>query len=210
MRARQIDFFENSKDHAPRRTSHGGAQVKGKRKLSRPLDPKRPIHLVLKSSVARGHLSLLGPRHRLSVERILRRWAVRFTVKIHFFENMGNHLHIVVSFPKRANFQKFLKTATAQIARTVTGALKGRPFGQRFWDTLPFTRVITGRRDFLGLKNYFFKNKIERDLGVLSRKTVEEFAQAERTARRRGVDVWEVLQSPGSANARQKRPPAPL
>lgn len=193
MRARQIDFFENDNDLAPRRISHGGTESQHKRKLSRPLDPKRPVHLVLKSSEARGPLSFLGPKHRLPVERILRHWAEKFAVKIHLYENMGNHLHVVVSFPKRANFQKFLKTVTAQIAKQVTGARKGRPFGRRFWDALAFTRIITGQRDFFGIKNYFFKNKIERDIGGLSRKTVEEFEKVERTARRRGCGVWEIL-----------------
>lgn len=193
MRTRQTDFFESQRDFAPRRLAHGGSVSKGRRKLARPLASKKPVHLVLKSSCAKGQLSLLGPRHRLGVDQTIRRWARHFAVTLHFFENMGNHLHIVVSFPRRANFQKFLKTIAAQIAKLVTGARKGHPFGKRFWDTLAFTRVITGRRDFLGMQNYLRKNEIERQVGALARQTVEQYEEALRAARRRGVDVWEIL-----------------
>jgi len=193
MRARQIDFFEKNYDHTPRRLSHGGSLAQGRRKLTRPLDPKRPVHLVLKSSAARGKLSLLGANNKLAVEDILRRWARYFGVTIHSFENMGNHLHIVARFPRRGNFQKFLKTICAQIAKHATGARKGRPFGRRFWDSPAFTRVITGRRGWLAITNYFKKNEIERSVGPLARKTVEMYEEATRKARRRGVDIWEIL-----------------
>lgn len=193
MKTRQFDFFTSQREHAPCRLTHGGRRSKGLRKIARPLDSRRPIHLVLKSSHARGRLNFLTTKNRPLVEKIVREWARYFHVKIHGFENVGSHLHIIASFPKRECFGNFLRTVTALIAREVTGSRKGRPFGKRFWDDLAFTRVIAGWRDFRGMKNYLFKNHLEREIGEVSRKTVEEYERAEREARRRGVDVWRIL-----------------
>jgi len=194
MKPKQLDFFSKEREHAPNRRSHGGGDARGLRKVARPLDTRQPIHIVLKSSHARGRLSFLGTKNRLLVEKTVRQWARRFHVKIHGLENVGTHIHVIASFPKRECFGHFLRTVTALIAREITGARKGRPFGKRFWDDLAFTRVITGWRDLRGMKNYLFKNALERDLGALSRKTVEDYERAEREAKRRGVDVWRILE----------------
>jgi REP element-mobilizing transposase RayT len=157
------------------------------------------------------------------VKRILTERARQFGVVVHHYENMGNHLHLVVSFAKREGFRNFLRTVTAIIAREVTGARKGQPFVAknvginfgtdfvtnsgpnvvsnaatakrvRFWDGLAVTRVITGLRDLRGIKNYLEKNALEREIGPLSRYTVEQYEAAERKARRRGLDVWQILE----------------
>lgn len=197
MKSRQPDFFDHHRDFAPRRHTHGGPQAKGQRKLARPLDPQKPVHLILKSSHARGNLSLLGAHNQLVVAKIVEKWAAKFHVKIHGLENMGNHLHIVASFPKREFFQDFLRTITAMIARAVTGSRRGKPFGKRFWDRMAFTRVITGARDQRGMNNYLNKNAAERDFGPLSRKTIEQYEAATREARRKGVDIWRILERLG-------------
>jgi REP element-mobilizing transposase RayT len=194
---KQKDFFEWSKYLAPRRLTHGGAQNRGIRKLARPLDRKRPVHLVLKSDVARGTLSFLTPKNRISIERIIKRRSFQFAVTIHRKEVMGNHIHIVASFVNRRLFQNFLRTLTALIAREVTGAKKGKPFGKRFWQGLAFSRVVMGRRDFGGLVGYLKKNEIERNVGLVARKSVEEYETAVRQARRLKCDVWEILDRPG-------------
>jgi REP element-mobilizing transposase RayT len=127
---------------------------------------------VLKASCAKGKLSLLT--HKLIVKKIITERARQFRVTLHYGENMGNHLHVVATFARREDFQNFLRTVTALIARAVTDARKGKPFGQRFWDQLAYTRAITGRRDARGVQNYLQKNQIERDYGVLGRQAVEE------------------------------------
>lgn len=168
------------------------------RKCERPLDTRKPVHLVLKSSHARHAMSFLGAKNRIKILKIIKENARRFHVKIHRFENIGNHLHVVASFPRRENFQNFLRTITSLIARAVTGARKGQPFGKRFWDHLAFTRVIMGHRDLSGIKNYLSKNALEREVGGLSRATVEQYEAAERKARRRGVEVWRILEELGA------------
>ena len=192
---KQRDLFEKDPEHAPGRHTHGGGARISRRKTFRPLNEKRPVHLVLKSTHARGSLNFLAPKNLLAVEKTLIDRARQFGVKVHSKEIMFNHIHLVASFSKRRGFQDFLRTVTALIARKVTGATKGRPFGKRFWNDLAFTRVVFGRRDFRGLLGYMNKNRIEREVGAIARTIVEEFEEAERKARRRGCDVWEILDS---------------
>jgi REP element-mobilizing transposase RayT len=192
-KTKQFDLFQNSQGRSPRRIVHGGSSRAGMRKVERPLDTRRPLHLVLKSKEARGRLSFLAPKNRIAIERIVKARSTQFGVKIHSKEVMGNHIHIVATFAKRRLFQNFLRTLTALISREVTGARRGQPFGRRFWDGLAFSRVVMGRIDFRGLTGYLKKNQIEREVGHLARRSVEEYQRAERQARRRGCDIRELL-----------------
>jgi REP element-mobilizing transposase RayT len=194
-KAIQKDFFGKKSDFAPRRYTHGGVGSTGKRKLHRPLDRKRPLHLVMKSSEAKGRLSFLGLKNKVEIERIFARRAKQFAVTIHRFENVGNHIHAVVTFKRKDAFQNFLRTVSALIARHVTGARKGKPFGKRFWDHLPFTRVVFGQRGMNALGGYMWKNELEREAGGLARHTIEEYERAAAKARRTGRDIWEFLSS---------------
>ena len=173
MQIRQTDFFAKDREQAPHRVSHGGDLRQGRRKICRPLDHKKPLHLVLKSSFATGRLSFLTAKNRLFVEATLRAQASRKGLTIHSFQNVGNHLHLIIRFSKRLAFQNFLRTVTALIARFVTGARRGKPFGKRFWDELAFTRVLTGFKDFRAMQNYLIKNEVERKLGAEMREAVE-------------------------------------
>lgn len=118
---------------------------------------------------------MLSARNRLEVEKIITTYAKKNFVRVHHKENMGNHLHLVMTFAKREGFQDFLRTVTCLIARHVTKARKGKPFGKKFWDHLAFTRVIQGFRDRMNMKTYLWKNEIERNYGSATRKNLEEF-----------------------------------
>ena len=185
MRAKQRDFFEKDRAVGPRRVAHGGSLAIGKRKVARPIDTKKPIHLVLKSSHAKSKLSMLSFGNRLNIEKILRTRAAEFGVVIQGYENMGNHLHVIAKFKSRAMFQNFLRIVTGLIARHVTGAKRGKPFGKRFFDQLAFTRVVNGLKDFRGLKVYLEKNEIERDVHPRARADFENAERDERLARRK-------------------------
>ena len=174
MLKRQIDLFSKDRQYGPHRSSHGGSIQKGHRKTARPIDRKKPLHLVMKSSHAKGSLSLLTAKNRLFVERTFRERAKQFGITIQGFENVGNHLHAIVKFKRREQFQHFLRTVSALIARFVTGARKGKPFGKRFWNDLAFTRVVQGLKDLRALVTYFFKNEIEREIGHDARESIEE------------------------------------
>jgi hypothetical protein len=150
------------------RTIHGGAPTKGKRKLERPLSTKQWIHLVLKSDKAKGSMSFLNPKHKIYVEKTLRAKARKFGVKIADQANVGNHIHLKIRIHSRETFQQFLKSVTTLIARKVTGARKGKPFG-RFWQDLAFTRVLKSYVEELNLRGYFHANLVEADMGYAAR-----------------------------------------
>ena len=129
MKIKQKDFFEKNREYGPNRISHGGEDSLGLRKIRRPLDRKRPVHLCMKASCARGHLTMLGI-NRVKIAQIVNTWSRRFHVTLHGFENVGNHLHFILSFKVEEGFQNFLRTISALIAREVTGARRGKPFGK--------------------------------------------------------------------------------
>ena len=141
-------------------TSHGGAPSKGKRKGARPLDRKKWIHMILKSSKAKGPMSFHNPKHKQWIEDLIREKAKKFGVQIADMVNVGNHFHYKIKIHNRELFQNFLKSITSLIARQVTGAKKGNPFGQ-FWDGLAFTRVLKSSFEELQLRGYFQANRIQ-------------------------------------------------
>ena len=183
MRVKQADFFERDREVGPRRSVHGGTTGVGRRKVARPLDVRKPVHVVLKSSHAVRKMSLLSIANKLVIEKIVRERAEKYGVVIQGFELMRNHLHLIARFKSRLLFQQFLKTITGLIARHVTGARKGKPFGKRFFDELAFTRVVQGFKDLRGLIDYFKKNQIERDIHPLARVAIEKQESAARKAK---------------------------
>jgi REP element-mobilizing transposase RayT len=124
----------------------------------RPMDPRRPLHLVLRSSRARGSWSLSV--HERKVRELTHRLARKFGVKIYRFANSGNHLHLLVKAPTREASQNYLRSLAGMLARAVTGARKGRPVG-KFWDHLAFSRVVAWGRDFLRTRQYVITNELE-------------------------------------------------
>lgn len=177
---RQRDFFENDRELHPARLAHGGELAVRKRKIIRPLDPRRPVHITMRSSKARGRYNFRN--HQLAVKRIIERAATHANVKIHEFANVGNHLHLLISFKKRESAQRFMREVAGLIARAVTGARKGKPFG-KFWDLLAHSRVVTGLRDLKYVLDYVFKNQIEGSFGVSARKSIEDALSRQRSAR---------------------------
>lgn len=124
-RANEIDTA-----YGPGQICYGGdpAERPSRRKMMRPLDTKRAVRLVMKSSYARGAMSFTAATNFTKVAHIIDQRAKEFGVKVHRREIMSNHIHVVASFKNRVAFQNFLRTVTALIARTITGARKGRPF----------------------------------------------------------------------------------
>jgi hypothetical protein len=158
---RQLTFHSSIafKDHKPRQ-EHGGFIRKGKRKLARPFDAKRPVHLVLKSSRAKGSLSLQRPTNEKTLSKRVYGFAPKFGIKVLEFANSGNHLHLLIMASNRKGFQNYLRTVTAVLAREVSGARKGRKFG-KFWDAPAFSRVISWGKALNLVKRYLALNNLE-------------------------------------------------
>ena len=181
----QRDFFESQREHGPRRSRHGGGLEKNKRKLSRPFQKTKPLHIVLKSSHATGSRSLRSASNRVAVDTMINDQSRKVSAKIHAKQNVGNHVHLLMSFKTKTALTKFLKAIASMIARHVTQARKGKPAGFRFWDEIPFSRIVDGLRDFRGMLNYILKNRIESEYGREAREALEAFEKAEAASCRR-------------------------
>lgn len=158
--------------------SFGGSLLKNSHaKSARPLDSKKPTHLVLKSSLAKGRRSFLT-RGR-EVESVVHRHARKHGLRIYEMANGGNHLHIILRTPKRrCLYAAFVRGLTGELARMMTGARKGHAvlglrknnssrYASRFWDQKPFTRVLSGwGREYMALKKYLHMNNCETILNM--------------------------------------------
>jgi len=175
----QLSLMPQSDLRAIKARTLGGEKLRRRRKVKRPLYEGLIHHVVFKSSKAKGEYSLY--RHKSSVHSILTKQSRKFFVEILDFVNMGNHLHLKIRFRDKKRAQKFLKSFSAMVARKVTGARRGKPFGRtrldalgrrlnhKFWDGLVYTRVLLTRLEELGLRGYFEGNHRQRELGYAER-----------------------------------------
>lgn len=140
------------------------------RSHGRPLATKRSMHLVLRSSAAKGDWSMNKPSNRLKVAQLIEKFARKNHIRIHSYANVGNHLHIHIQLSRIASYRPFIRGLTAAIAMAITGLSRWsdsgslarvRLGGRKFWDYRPFSRVVTGRRDFVGVNDYVAINQIE-------------------------------------------------
>jgi len=166
MQSNQLELISKKELRYVKAWSHGGVALHKRRKIKRPLIPKKITHVVLKSSKAKGLLSFYS--HRVLVHQLLHRLARKYFVNLQDYVNMGNHLHLKVKFNDPKEFQNFIRVFCALLSREITGAKKGKPFGQ-FWDGLAFTRVLHSSFEEFQLRGYFEGNHRERELGFQAR-----------------------------------------
>lgn len=146
---------------------YGGSSQKGHRKSGRPFVPKIPMHVILKSTRARGTLNLRTRSKRFLVDSKIYSLARRYHVQIIEYANAGNHLHLLLKSNSRENLTKFLRLATGQIAQAMTGAKKGLRKG-KFWSELAWSRLVRPGKMFSKLRKYVRLNQLEmlaQDLG---------------------------------------------
>lgn len=161
MPRNQLEFFKSAPKH------FGGEHLIGKRKSARPIALKSPMHVVMRSQLARGQWSMLHPRHAKHVRAITETLARKHGIRLDQFANVGNHLHLLVRARQRRPFQRFLRELAGALAMMITGARKG--VEQKFWDARAFTRIVEWGRDLRNLEIYFIKNMFEA-AGLFGRK----------------------------------------
>ncbi len=155
IRAKLKNSFE------PRRV-HGGVPSTHKRKTVRPFTSKAPLHLVMRSSRARGTWSMLHRRNKARITSMIYVYAERFHVKVYRAANVGNHIHLLVKAEERKNLADFLRVLAGRIAVTVSGAQKGVKRIGRFWDYLYWSRLVSWGRDFYQVRKYVLANELEK------------------------------------------------
>jgi REP element-mobilizing transposase RayT len=130
---------------------------KGKRKVARPLVFSKPMHLVLKTSKAKGQFAFSPTDHR--VKSLITKMGQRFGVKIYSTSQNWSHIHLVIRLRDRKSYRSFIRALTGAMVLKLK-ATKG------FFDLTPYTKVASWGRQFQNLKNYAFKNELQA-LGLL-------------------------------------------
>jgi len=141
----------------PPSTSFFGGSI-NRRCSARPLSFKKPVHLVIKSSKARGSWAFLNNRNRRGIERWLKHFAQMNHLRIYETALNWNHLHLIVRFPDRKSYLHFIRSLTGTLPRSVFGF--SHPT-ETFWDFRPFTRIVEWGRDFAQACEYVQQNVME-------------------------------------------------
>jgi REP element-mobilizing transposase RayT len=171
---KHLDFLKNE----PK--AYGGTLLRTRegRSRPRPLDTRTTMHLVLRSTKAKGDWSFKTSRNDKRVREIVKKFADKNGVRVLSMANVGNHLHFQIKLTSRHTYRPFIRAVTAAIAMAITGAsrwaplekqLKGRSSAgrapsspaKRFWDYRPFTRIVQSLTALLVLKDYIRINELE-------------------------------------------------
>jgi REP element-mobilizing transposase RayT len=113
----------------------------------------KPIHVVL-----RAKRSGLKTKER-SIQKILKKYADKFNIKIYQTSINSNHIHLVIVTTRRTSFQNFLRSITGLIARHMGIG--------KFWAVIAFTRIANWGKEYKILVGYILKNQMEA-LGLVS------------------------------------------
>ena len=124
---RQIEIF-NSKSQFGKRAVHGGSERASDRKYKRPLSTKDFLHVVLRSSKAKGSHSFRNPKNLKKIETILRNQAKLSRITLDRFSINSNHLHLLISFKRREFYFQFVRAVSGLIARLVLRSERGPAF----------------------------------------------------------------------------------
>ena len=119
------------------------------------------MHLVLRSSRARGAWSFKRPRNEAGIKRLTERFGLRYGVRVISMANVGNHLHLHIKLSNRRGYAPFIRALTGAIAMLVSGAKRDHGIEGKFWDYRPFTRVVVSLKAFLNLRDYIAINRLE-------------------------------------------------
>jgi REP element-mobilizing transposase RayT len=150
----------------------GGSTLKGNPRHKRPFDSKKLLHVVLKSSLCKGSQSMLHKRYQRRIQATLHFYAKRNNVKIYRYQNVGNHLHIILQTAKLINYTRFIKALSGRIAQVIKIQMglscsggdptkKSTTSKNKFWDYRPFSRVVGWGKDFQIMKDYILKNTLD-------------------------------------------------
>jgi REP element-mobilizing transposase RayT len=163
----QLDLLKNKietrgrKRKVPVNTMGGVFHAKYNPGYKRPMDSKKALHVVLKSSKAKDSKSFKNKKNEQKIFDIIHKAAKTFGIKFYDYANGGNHLHLLLKVNDRQDYVKFIKVVTGLIARFVNKSERGCPSKTKFWDSRPFSRIVHFGNDFKKVKSYFLRNTLE-------------------------------------------------
>jgi REP element-mobilizing transposase RayT len=133
--------FEFANKPAPKLT-HGGSDLPKKHKGARPLDAKKPLHLVMKCQQ-----QIFEDRH--VIIDVLVYYANKFGIPIYSFAIGHDHIHFITKVPSREAYVKFIRATTGMLAKTL---------GAKLFASTAYTRIATWGRDYFNLLRYMQQN----------------------------------------------------
>jgi len=155
--SKQASLFKKSK------LEYGGELFKTRKGRSgpRPLDTKNTMHLVLRSSKAKGEWSFREPKNYKKIKALIEKFSTKHAIKIHSYAINYNHIHFHFKLINRYTYKKFIRALTAAIMMAVTKCSRWNKIKEKFWNLRPFTRVVVGFKVFLNIKKYIEINQLE-------------------------------------------------
>ena len=106
----------------------GGTLLKNSHaKSARPTATKHPMHVIIRSSQAKGALSFQrGKKHR-QVDQLVRRVCKKHGVRLYEYANVGNHLHLLIKLHKGFLFgEGVYPKLTSSLAMLIVGYGRGK------------------------------------------------------------------------------------
>ncbi len=152
------------------KTDHGGS-LPHPQKRKRPLARNLSMHMVLRSSKARGSWSFL--KHQEAIENVLNKFAKKYQIQILNHANVGNHIHLHLKTSTRVKYRAFIRAITSSIRSLVTGYSRWKPAPDRFyfWDLRPWSRLLISYQEYKNLTKYIGINQLEA-LGLSRRSAI--------------------------------------
>lgn len=199
MRAsKQLKILKTTK------SDYGGdlLRTRAGRRHGRPVSTRETMHLVLRSTKARGDWSFLRDKNNFAVRQIIAKFAAKYGVRVLSNANAGNHLHLQIKLTNRFSYPSFIRAITGAIAMSISGcshwknaksgenlatkslARNDQPSNkapakrEKFWDARPFTRIAKSFAEFRNLREYVRLNEVEA-MGF-SRREARELVETER------------------------------
>lgn len=165
VRPKQLSMMKRGK------TAYGGDLLtkRAARRGARPLSTRETMHLVLRSTKAKGAWSFLESKNDRLVRAILAKFALKYGVRILSIGNSGNHLHLQMKLSTRLTYRAFIRAVTGAIAMAVTGrnrwsvaaANDGTTSYTKFWNRRPFTRIVQSFKGYMKVRDYVRINQLE-------------------------------------------------
>ena len=146
------------------RLEYGGLYSRRRfdRSRARPLSSRHTLHLVVRSSKARGPWSFTKKQNYNRIHDIIQKFARKHRVQVVKLAIVGNHIHLHIKLAKTPVYKPFIRAITAAIAMAITGASRWRNrLKEKFWDLRPYTRLVVGEKARRTLNDYIAVNQLE-------------------------------------------------
>lgn len=124
---------------------------KAKHRTSRPITSKSPMHLVLKSSKAKGSWSFLHVHHQKKLRLMILQYGRKYRIKIRELSFANEVIHMLIAIRSKNDYLKFIRTITCAIAMKISKMNrlshrdKKTKSKLKFWDFRPLTTVAESR-----------------------------------------------------------------